>query len=68
MEGDLRGMAYRITLDFEDRDTLRQALDYIGDIDAPVMITAGTVEYDGTVARLWDGWEAAMDNLAEVEA
>ena len=27
------------------------------------MLTAGTVEYDGTVARLWDGWETAMDDL-----
>lgn len=61
-------MAHRITLDFEDGDTLRQALDYIGDSDAPVMITAGTVEYDGKTARLWDGWETAMDDLAEVEA
>lgn len=58
---------YRITLDFEDRETLRQALDYLGDSDAPVMLTGGTVEYDGTVARLWDGWDVAMESLKEEE-
>lgn len=53
-------MPYRITLDFEDADTLRQALDYIGDVDAPVMITDGTVEYDGRTDQLWGGWDRAM--------
>lgn len=60
-------MAYQITLVFEDGDTLRQALDYIGDVDAPVMITAGTVEYDGRTDRLWDGWDRAMIALNREE-
>lgn len=61
-------MAYRITLVFEDGDTLRQALEYIGDPDAPVMITDGTVEYGNKVAHLWFGWDEAMEALAEEEA
>lgn len=54
---------YRITLDFEDGDTLRQALDYIGESDAPVLLIGGTVEYDGKTVPLWDGWGTAIDDL-----
>lgn len=34
-------MTYEIRLRFEDGETLAQALDYIGESDAPVIITGG---------------------------
>lgn len=61
-------MAHRITLEFEDGDTLRQALEYIGDSDAPVMLIAGSVEYDDKTVPLWDGWGTAIDDLVRGEA
>lgn len=43
---------HRITLDFEDAETLVLALEHIGDRDAPVMITGGTVTAGGPTYQL----------------
>jgi hypothetical protein len=56
---------HRITLEFEDAETLRQALDYIGDGDAPVFIAGGAVETAGSTFPLWDGFHAAMEHTKE---
>ncbi len=52
----------RITLDFEDQDCLHRALVYIGDPDAPVMITGGEVLLSGgeLTFQLWDDFDAAI--------
>jgi hypothetical protein len=47
---------HRITLDFEDAETLALALEHIGDRDAPVMITGGTITAQGTTYQLWAGY------------
>lgn len=54
---------HSITLNFEDADTLRQALEYLGDSDAPVMLTSGTVTSAGKAFDLWDGYDQALDDL-----
>lgn len=54
---------HRITLEFEDAETLRQALEFLGDGDAPVFIITGTVETAGSTFPLWDGFAAAMEHL-----
>lgn len=56
---------HRITLDFDDAETLQQALEYIGETDAPVMITNGVVESKDGVFGLWDDFEAAINYLEE---
>lgn len=50
---------HRITLDFEDAETLHLALEYLGDPDAPVMITGGAVSTAGQTHRLWEDFAAA---------
>ena len=50
---------HRITLDFEDAETL----EHIGDRDAPVMITGGTVTAGGPTYQLWAGYTPALRAL-----
>jgi hypothetical protein len=50
----------RITLEFEDTETLRTALEYLGDTDAPVMITRGEAVIDGQAHELWDDYDEAL--------
>lgn len=56
----------RITLDFEDAKCLHRALAYIGDPDAPVMISRGEVVLSGgaQVYELWDDFDAAIASTA----
>lgn len=51
----------RIVLEFEDAETLRLALEHIGDADAPVMILRGKAVIDGEPFEPWDRYAAAMD-------
>lgn len=51
---------HRITLDFEDAATLALALEHIGDRDAPVMLTGGTVITGGEAHPLWEGYHASL--------
>lgn len=54
---------HRITLDFEDAETLVLALEHIGDRDAPVMITGGSVTAGGPTYQLWAGYTPALRAL-----
>lgn len=56
---------HRIVLEFEDAETLQQALEYLGESDAPVAITGGSVESAGHTFQLWDDYDAAMANPRE---
>lgn len=62
---------HRLTLEFENAQTLAEALRYIGDSNAPVFITSGQVTLaDGRKFELWDQTQQAMtaaDALAEDE-
>ena len=49
-----------IVLEFEDADPLRQALEYIGESDAPIVPVRGTAVVDGRAFDLWDDFDAAM--------
>ena len=59
---------HRIVLDFEHAETLRAALEYIGDADASVMICAGSVTTQGETYALWDGYNAAVKATFDSEA
>lgn len=59
-EADQR-IVHRIVLDFEDADTLHQALEHIGEADAPVMISGGQVISGGESHELWGGYDPAMN-------
>lgn len=54
---------HRITLDFEDAETLALAREHIGDRDAPVMITGGTITAGDTTYQLWAGYTPALRAL-----
>ena len=43
---------HRIVLEFEDTETLRQALEYLGESDAPVVITGGIVDDHGVLLSM----------------
>jgi hypothetical protein len=66
-EEDAAPAPFQIVLTFEDADTLRAALEYVGDSDAPVMIDdASSVTVDGTTYALWSRYDGAMAQLAEL--
>lgn len=50
----------RIILDFEDAAALALALEHIGDRDAPVMLTGGTVTIGGRTRPLWEGYYVSL--------
>jgi len=56
---------HRVVLEFEDGDTLREALEYLGERDAPMAIISGTVETGGRDYPLWDGYRAALADLRD---
>jgi hypothetical protein len=57
--------ANRITLTFATEEELHSALAYIGDGDAPMMITDGLVETRGKTYRLWDDYGPALTGEGE---
>ena len=60
---------FEITLRFESAETLLEALDHIGDDDAPVSIVDGSsVRVGDTTYPLWDDFATARDVLAGEEA
>lgn len=61
-------VTHRIVLDFENEQTLADALNHIGDEDAPVNITDGAVRTHGRTYPLWDGFNDAVFTTYETGA
>lgn len=56
---------YRMVLEFEDAETALQALEHIGDEDAPVFLLDGAlVTPTGESFTLWHEYDKARDHLA----
>lgn len=57
---------HSIVLDFEDPDTLLQALEYLGESDAPVCLIDDTsqVIVGNITYKLWAGYAAAVAALS----
>lgn len=55
---------HRIVLDFEDADTLRLALQHLGESDAPV-ISSVQVITEGESHQVWDNYDSALAAIGD---